>query len=163
MIWIWSKEFDGVEDGDVLATLSAAGDQSYDVVVAFDLIEHFTKPELLSLIDEVYRILKPGGTLIIHVPNAEGPWGSIMRYWDFTHELAFTRNSLAQLLISSGFSQVACFEDTPVSHGMKSAIRALGWQMIRFGLLLRVAIETGSFDRKAVFTQNLLAVAHRGI
>jgi len=149
----------GVSEGDVVATLHATPDASLDVVVAFDLIEHFTKDEMILLVDEVRRVLKPGGRWIIHAPNAEGPFGGRMRHWDFTHELALTRTSVDQLLRASGFSQVACFEDRPVPHGLKSLIRAILWAGIRAGLLSYMAVETGAFDRKAVFSQNLLAVA----
>ncbi len=152
----------GVEEGDVVDSLGATADASLDVVVAFDLIEHFTKNELIPLVDEVHRVLKPGGKWIIHTPNAEGPFFGRIRYGDLTHELAFTRVSIAQLLKSSGFDEVACFEDAPVPHGLKSAVRAMLWSLIRAGLLFYIAVETGAFDRNAVFSQNLLTVAVRG-
>ncbi len=152
----------GVSEGGVMDALRETPDGSQDVVVAFDLIEHFAKDELIVLIDEVNRVLKPGGRWIIHVPNAESPFSGRMRHWDFTHELAFTRQSLAQVLLSSGFSEVHCFEDRPVPHGLKSAVRATLWSWIRAGLLFYIAVETGALDRNAVFSQNLLAVTVRG-
>jgi SAM-dependent methyltransferase len=142
--------------------LATTADGSLDVVITFDLIEHFIKTELIELIDEVRRVLKPDGRWIIHVPNAEGPFGSRMRHWDFTHQLAFTRVSIAQLLKSSGFSDVACFEDQPVSHGVVSTIRAMLWQFIRLSLLFYIAVETGEISRDAILSQNLPAVARRG-
>jgi SAM-dependent methyltransferase len=151
----------GVELGDLLSALVATNNASLDVVVAFDVIEHFTKDELVALVDEVFRVLRPGGRWIIHAPNAEGPFGGRMRHWDFTHELAFTRSSLAQLLKSSGFARVACYEDRPVPHGVKSAVRAALWALIRAGLLLILAVETGALQKAAIFSQNLLAVAER--
>lgn len=150
---------EAVDRGDILETLRGTADRSLDVVVAFDVIEHFTKAEVIPLVDQVRRVLRPGGRWIIHVPNAEGPFGGRMRYGDFTHELAFTRNSLAQLLKSSGFSEVTCFEDRPVPHGVKSLTRAALWSLIRLGLLMFIAIESGDTDRRAIFSQNLLAVA----
>jgi 2-polyprenyl-3-methyl-5-hydroxy-6-metoxy-1,4-benzoquinol methylase len=151
----------GVELGDVLATLLAAPAASFDVVIAFDVIEHYTKSELIPLVDAVLRVLKPGGRWIIHAPNAESPLSGRIRYGDITHELAFTRVSLDQLLRASGFSSVGCFEDRPVPHGVKSTIRAFLWHVIRSALLVYVAIEVGAFDRRAVFSQNLLAVAFK--
>jgi 2-polyprenyl-3-methyl-5-hydroxy-6-metoxy-1,4-benzoquinol methylase len=149
----------GVGQSDAMATLMATADASLEVVVTFDVIEHFNKVELIALVDEVRRVLCPGGRWIIHVPNAEGPFGARMRYWDFTHELAFTRTSIAQLLKASGFASVTCYEDRPVPHGLKSAMRAALWMLIRAGLLSYIAVETGAFDRDTVFSQNLLAVA----
>jgi SAM-dependent methyltransferase len=148
-----------VQQGDVMEVLSATAGGVFDVVVAYDLIEHFTKAELIPLVDEVHRVLKPGGRWIIHVPNAESPFGARMRYADFTHEQAFTRGSISQLLLASGFRSVQCFEDRPVMHGLKSAVRAVLWQCLRAGLLFYMAVETGSLDRRVVFSQNLLAVA----
>ena len=55
------------------------------------------------------------------------PRAHALRYGDLTHEMAFTRTSLAQLLLSSGFGAVRCFEDAPVVHGAKSALRWLLW------------------------------------
>lgn len=153
----------GVSEGDVMQVLRGTRDASQDVVVAFDLIEHFTKPELIVLIDEVHRVLKPGGRWIIHVPNGESPFGSRIFFGDFTHELSFTRQSLAQVLLSSGFTQISCFEDRPVPHGFKSLGRSVLWTVIRASLLSYLTIETGLFDRKAIFSQNLLAVAVRGV
>jgi len=152
----------GVEQGDLMSKLRTTGDVTLDIVVAFDVIEHFTKSELIPLVDEVQRVLKPGGYWIIHTCNGESPFGMSSRYGDFTHELAFTRVSLVQLLMSSGFSGVSCFEDRPVVHGLKSAVRAALWVCLRAGLLFYVAVETGALDRQAVFSQNLLAVAVRG-
>lgn len=153
---------EGVYEADVMETLRQTPSKSQDVVVAFDLIEHFTKQEVIPLVDEVHRVLKPDGRWIIHVPNAEGPFGGRSPYWDFTHEMAFTRTSINQLLRTSGFAQVGCFEDRPVPHGLKSLVRASLWAVIRAGLLFYIAVETGSSDRKAVFSQNLLVVAVKG-
>lgn len=152
---------DGVEQADVMEVLSKQADASLDCIVAFDLIEHFTKNELIGLVDEVCRVLRPGGRWVIHTPNAESPFGMRIRYGDITHELAFTRNSLAQLLLSSGFSEVSCLEDQPVPHGMKSAVRWMLWKVFRNLLRLYVAVETGDSGRDAVFSQNLLCVVFK--
>lgn len=134
-------------------------DASRDAVVSFDVVEHFRKDELLSFVDEVRRVLRPGGRWIIHTVNGESPFFGRIRYGDFTHEMAFTRESMSQLLLSSGFERVQCFEDTPVPHGVKSSVRWLLWKGIRGGLRLWLAVETGDSGRSAIFTQNLLAVA----
>ncbi|MGB3552985.1 MAG: class I SAM-dependent methyltransferase [Candidatus Binatus sp.] len=150
---------DGVREGDLRESLAAMPDASRDAVVSFDVVEHFRKDELLSFVDEVRRVLRPGGRWIIHTVNGESPFFGRIRYGDFTHEMAFTRESMSQLLLSSGFERVQCFEDTPVPHGVKSSVRWLLWKGIRGGLRLWLAVETGDSGRSAIFTQNLLAVA----
>ncbi len=152
---------EGVGQGDLLEAISSMADSSLDAVVTFDVIEHFRKDELTGFADQVLRVLRAEGRWIIHAPNGESPFGSRMRYWDFTHEIAFTRESISQLLLSSGFARVYCYEDDPVPHGAVSAGRWLLWKGIRAGLRLWLAIETGDLGRDAIFTQNLFAVAEK--
>jgi SAM-dependent methyltransferase len=159
--WAARLGIQGVSEGDLLDTLTSLPDGSLDVVIAFDVLEHFSKEELLPLVDEVHRVLRPGGRWIIHVPNGESPFQGRIRYGDFTHENIFTRGSLAQVLRASGFAEVRCFEDKPLVHGATSLVRRVIWEGIRVALLLYLAAETGSFDRNTVLSQNLLAVAIR--
>ncbi len=97
---------------------------------SLDLIEFFKRDELLALVEEVYRVLRAGGRWIIHAPNAESPSGMRMRYGDFTHELAFNSASIAQLMLSSGFSRAECFEDQPIPNGVRSLGRWMIWKCI---------------------------------
>jgi SAM-dependent methyltransferase len=43
-------------------------DESFDVVVAGELLEHLVEPR--AFIHEAYRLLRPGGTLVGSIPNA---------------------------------------------------------------------------------------------
>jgi 2-polyprenyl-3-methyl-5-hydroxy-6-metoxy-1,4-benzoquinol methylase len=150
---------DGIVEGDILEYLAAVSEGSQDVVLTIDVIEHFTREELLPFVDEVHRVLKAGGRWIIHTPNGESPLSNRIRYGDVTHEQAFTRTSLGQLLMASGFRSLQCYEDTPVIHGLASAFRFVAWKAIRGMLRFYLAAETGNSGRSAIFTQNLLAVA----
>jgi cyclopropane fatty-acyl-phospholipid synthase-like methyltransferase len=133
----------GIVEADLMATLQSLPDKSQDMVIAFDVIEHFTKDELLPFVDQVHRVLRQGGKWIIHAPNAESPFFGRIRYGDFTHELAFTSTSITQLLKSSGFSQINCYEDAPIPHGLKSFVRWLLWKFISGMLRIYMAVETG--------------------
>ena len=150
---------EGIEESDIMVTLDKEPDGALDCLIAFDLIEHFNRNELIPLIDAVHRVLRSEGRWIIHTANAESPFGMRSRYGDITHELAFTRTSLSQLLLSSGFFRVDCYEDQPVPHGVKSAARWFLWAVIRCFLRFYLAVETGDTGRYAVFSQNFLAVA----
>lgn len=152
---------EGTREGDLLDTLRNLPDHAQDVVIAFDVIEHFTKDELLPFVDEALRVLKSGGRWLIHAPNGESPFVGAICYGDMTHEQAFTRASLAQLLLSSGFSRVVCHESGPVPAGFKSTARWVLWRGIRLFLRVWVAAETGDLGRDAIYTRNLLAIAYK--
>ncbi len=150
---------EGVEQGDLMKTLQSLPDSSQNVVIAFDVIEHFIKDELIPFVDEVFRVLQKGGKWLIHCPNGESPFGSRTFFGDFTHELAFTRTSITQLLLASGFVSVSSYEDKPLVHGLKSMARRCLWETFRLFLRLYLAAETGAGEKGCIFSQNFLTVA----
>jgi len=151
----------GVRQGDLLQSLAEAPDAALDAVVLFDLYHYFTRSQQMWIADQVLRVLKPGGRFILHVPNGEAPFAGRMRYWDFLADFSYTHASLSQLLRAAGFADVACFEDRPVAHGLKSTVRAVLWQLVRLRLRLLLAIETGETGSEAIFSQVMLAVARK--
>jgi SAM-dependent methyltransferase len=57
--------------------LTGLDDNSFDFVISFQVIEHIKKDK--HLIEEVYRVLKPGGKFIVSTPNIKtsltrNPW-----------------------------------------------------------------------------------------
>jgi cyclopropane fatty-acyl-phospholipid synthase-like methyltransferase len=147
-----------IVQGSLKEALMSTPLSSQDAVVTFDVIEHFTKDELIEVVDAVYSVIKPGGRWIIHAPNGASPFVGAVRYGDFTHEQAFTPSSLQQLLRSSRFVRVDFFECAPRVHGIKSLARAVLWSMMRLAFRLALAAETGDVGRNAVLTRNLYAV-----
>jgi SAM-dependent methyltransferase len=150
---------EGVREGDLMAELANTSDATYDVVVLFDLYHYFDPATQMKLADEVRRVLKPGGRWILHLPNGEALFAGRVRYWDFMATGSFTRKSIEQLLLVCDFRDVRCYEDKPVAHGLKSAVRAVLWAVLRAGLRLALAAETGETGRDAIFSQTFLAVA----
>ena len=148
----------GVREGELLTVLEALPGESQGLVVAFDVLEHFRKDEALELMDQVNRVLAPGGKVIIHTPNGSSPFSGRVGYGDLTHETIFTRDSLGQLLTSCGFSRIECYEDQPVVHGMVSGLRWLLWRVLRGILRLCLAVETGSLVRNEMLSQHLFCV-----
>jgi 2-polyprenyl-3-methyl-5-hydroxy-6-metoxy-1,4-benzoquinol methylase len=150
-----------VSHADAFTFLQHAPSEKYDVIACFDVLEHLNRSELLQLTDEVYRTLAPNGSWIIHTANAEGFFGSRIRYADLTHEQAFTRESLAQLAAVAGFRSCDSFEDEPVVHGVASMLRWFVWKVGRSLLGVYFTAETGERARNAILSQNLLAVVKK--
>lgn len=149
-----------ISQGDFSDALKITPPNSEDIVICIDLLEHLTKDDVLKLNDEVFRVLRPGGKYIIHVPNGASPFSGNVVYGDITHQIAFTDISIRQLLNVSGFKEVNCYEDAPIAHGPISAFRLLLWKIIRTILVLVFVIETGSVSTK-ILTQNFLVVAKK--
>lgn len=150
-----------VVQGDLMETLKAIPSESLDTVITFDVIEHFTKDELIDLVDAIHTVLKPNGCWIIHAPNAQSPFFGAVRYGDFTHEQAFTPSSIQQLLKASGYRKFNFAECGPRVHGIKSAVRFIIWKCIRVLYRLILVAESGDLEKREIVTQNFYAVAYK--
>ena len=131
-----------------------------EVIVAIDLIEHFTKDEVMRFLKLAYDRLESEGILLLQTPNAVSPFATRIRYGDFTHEVCLSSRALANILRISGFEPMTFGECGPVIHGVKSAIRWVGWQIIRLLVMAYMLIETGTAGGK-VYTQVMIAVARK--
>jgi 2-polyprenyl-3-methyl-5-hydroxy-6-metoxy-1,4-benzoquinol methylase len=141
---------------DVLEHLRTLESNSLDFLTALNFLEHVSKDKLLALLKECRRVLRPGGTLAAMVPNAVSPFGSVTRYWDITHEQAFTPNNFRQLAALVGFeSDVRFRECGPRVHGIVSAVRFGLWQMLRAAVATWFLIEVGT-TKDGIYTMDML-------
>jgi len=150
---------DQVRRGDYRDMLTGLPGQPA-VITAMDILEHFTKDEVLDAFDRIARALAPGGLFVARVPNAVSPLGGNVRHGDFTHETSYTARSVRQLAAAAGFSSVVVTSCPPVVHGLASAARAGVWKPVSGLLKLALAAETGQL-RGHVVTQNLNFVARK--
>ncbi|HEY5137943.1 MAG TPA: class I SAM-dependent methyltransferase, partial [Methylococcales bacterium] len=83
---------------DVTEFLKGVQTESFDVVFLMDILEHLGKQEIFNLLDNVHKVMKNNGMVVIHVPNGAGIFGMRVRYGDSTHQNAFTQQSMQQIL-----------------------------------------------------------------
>lgn len=69
----------------------------FDLVVAFDVLEHIPQAQLPDLLRAVRRVLRPGGTFVARFPNADSPFGLALQHGDMTHVSALGRGKLIYL------------------------------------------------------------------
>ncbi len=153
----WQLGIQDVAQSDLFGALRSEPDGNLDAIITVDVIEHLTMDELLAFADEVCRALSAGGRWISHQPNASSPLFGRVRYGDLTHQSAFTQDSIRQLSLAVGFSEVECYEDVPVTHGLKGFLRGVLWRLLRNGLRTYMMVESGVTNE--IFSQNFISVA----
>jgi 2-polyprenyl-3-methyl-5-hydroxy-6-metoxy-1,4-benzoquinol methylase len=88
---------------------AVAGSEQFDFIIATHVIEHVYHPQ--AFVQGLLQRLRPGGRLLIAAPDMGSLWRKVMgRRWPSfklpEHVLYFDRRTLAQLLQTSGVSQV---------------------------------------------------------
>ncbi len=100
------KQLD-VECEDALEYLNRVADASVTAVTVFHMVEHLPFRKLIRLLDEVTRILQPGGLAIFETPNPNNFLvGSRNFYFDPTHRNPIPNETLRFLVESRGLCQV---------------------------------------------------------
>ncbi len=133
---------------------------AFDCIVAIDVFEHLLKPEVVEWLDAIYAALAPGGIVLIQAVNADGPGFGRMLYVDFTHETAFTRYSLHQVLGIAGFRDDEFHPMEPADGGWR---KRLIWKAVRLmmGLIHHAEVGSGIWNNDHILTVNILAKARK--
>jgi 2-polyprenyl-3-methyl-5-hydroxy-6-metoxy-1,4-benzoquinol methylase len=130
--------------------------ESFDVVIAAEVIEHLENPREIAR--EWYRVLRPGGTVILSTPNNESlrslaalvMRGHFVAFDDRcypAHITALLRKDLLRILTEAGFADVR-FHFT--NSGDVPKLCPVTWQQVSFGLL-----------KGRRFSDNLIATARK--
>lgn len=83
--------------------------EAYDLILAFDLLEHLESDRALELCGRICDGLKKNGKFLATVPNASSSLAGRLRYICWTHRTSFTEHSLDFLLYHAGFEEIRVF------------------------------------------------------
>lgn len=78
-------------------------DGQFDMVLLYDVLEHFEPSAAVELLGAVNRVLSHSGRILISVPSCDYPPNLSLRYSDLTHHTLYNQMSLSQLLRVAGF------------------------------------------------------------
>ena len=78
-------------------------DKQFDVIFAFDVLEHLEKDQQIECMRQIYDHLTERGYFALSTPNALNPCFSWIRYGDWTHRCVFTDLSLSFLFKTGKF------------------------------------------------------------
>ncbi len=103
-----------VVDAEALAFLRQQRDGTFDAISAIHVVEHLRFNDLIALLDEMLRVLKPQGLAILETPNPNNVLvGSGQFYLDPTHKKPLPPALLEFLVEARGFCNVQVQELHP--------------------------------------------------
>lgn len=132
------------------------GDARFDLIVAAEVVEHLENPRFVAR--EWFRLLKPGGRVILSTPNNES-WRSLLSLLFRGHFVAYVgscypahitpllRADLARVLREAGFDGV---EFSFTDCGSLPKLTRMTWQRLSFGRLKGLR-----------YSDNLLCIARK--
>jgi ubiquinone/menaquinone biosynthesis C-methylase UbiE len=114
---------------DITKQISVIKDNTFDIVFSKSVIEHLREPD--HMVNEAYRILKPGGIFICMTPSYKHSYEESF-YIDHTHYTPFTRYSLETICELSGFEssckylyQLPLIWKFPILHVLRRLLNIL--------------------------------------
>jgi ubiquinone/menaquinone biosynthesis C-methylase UbiE len=100
-------------------------DNTADEILAVHVIEHFRYSEVLDILKEWYRVLKPGGKLVLELPDLSKCIGNLIRYPNnatmsllgiygdprsqhdvLVHKWGWTPETLGGMMYAAGFREI---------------------------------------------------------
>lgn len=139
--------------------------ETFDCIIANDVIEHLPIDLLTLFFERVTKALKVGGIFVCRTPNMASLFGNYSRYIDNTHINGFTSLSLKQYLAKTSLERISFVSDTyECGRGwsLKAPWRRLGLRAILNHYLHRILFAIrDQQEPHQLFAQNLECYAYK--
>ena len=129
---------------------------SFDVVTMWDVLEHILDP--IEILGTIYNVLKPGGLLLLRVPNGDSLAARILQekclvFAGYTHVSLFSTKTLRKITESSGFKTISIETVNPELNVINNYLQ---YQDPYLGDSIgRGSILDGLIDEDELFTRDL--------
>ena len=142
---------------DAFDYLSDRNDQ-FDIIYCKAVMEHIKKDKIFDFLELINNSLTDDGMVLLEVPNMDWIWASHERYMDFTHELGFTKESLAQIMRNIYKDVYIEYTDNAKRyHGIKTFLsRFVLWPVLYW-------LEPQIPSKEALFARSIMGIGKKNI
>jgi SAM-dependent methyltransferase len=74
---------------------------AFDLIVAFDVVEHLELGDVRGFLVDAWAALKPGGRLIFRIPSGDSPFSGAIYNGDITHRSFFGSSAIRRLALEA--------------------------------------------------------------
>ena len=135
----------------------------YDVIMMTQVLEHISQKDHINVLQTLYKHLNINGILIITVPNIGNPLAIFERYYDYTHQTAFTEHSLEQMIDFADLRKAKItlqpFRIPPTS--IINIVRGFLQSVLHLGFKLLYIVNGGVYPR--ILTTNISLIVERTV
>lgn len=140
-----------ISNSEIENFLESQKDESFDIITAFDVLEHFEKEKIPELLGLIYKKLKNKGRFIIQVPNGGSLPGLYVFHSDLTHEIAFTDCLIRELFQLTGFNRTEIISQ----YGSKNLKNLL------LNFIRKIISIIFGLNNKFTFSTNLISITYK--
>ncbi len=141
-------------------------DNTFDIVFASNVLEHMPDfSTAFSLVEEMSRVVKPGGIICHRVPNAMN-WG--LHFWngDYTHSFFTTPRTVGQVYLDAGLKiekiyPVSGFVIGIAAHLMSILGKLVPSFLVNHGAGSRVKLSKILYSAKTTFLLGFLIIGRK--
>ena len=151
----------GFETFDVSLAELAQSDAHYDLVVAFDVLEHWDADELAVNFRAIRELLVDGGLFVSRFPNGQSPFGRVYQHGDFSHRSVLSTYKIEYLagLAKLEIVRIDNARRVPSRPGPLASVRH--WWLARRRRWIERSIARLYGIRKLPLDPNLVAVLRK--
>lgn len=148
-----------VEQGTLETAI--AEERNVALVTMFDVIEHLTRAEAISVLQGIHGMLGEDGLLVLRTPNVDAALGTVLSFGDLTHELHLNKYSALELFASLNYRHVEILPVNPQGGSIAARLlRSILRPMASLGSYL-THVTQGISRSATISTPNMLIVARR--
>ena len=140
------------------STDQLAPDARFELVTAFDVLEHVPMPEVASFLADLRQRLAPGGRIVLRFPNTESPFGQWYQNGDVTHVTSLGLSRMRQIAPRSGLRLLHWGDRLPWHREPGAARVAAGAYHVMRRVFERFLRKMYRLDRSLDLSPNLLVV-----
>ena len=138
----------------------------FDVVRIWHVLEHASSP--CQVLDEAYRVLKPGGLLIVGVPNAGSLMFKLFRaYWFHLdlprHLFHFSKSVLVKVVREAKFYITSCVSRTRGRSSLFSSLQLIIHERMGKGIFQPYALLPGEHALQGTLSIAFWLLDHIGL
>jgi SAM-dependent methyltransferase len=143
-----------------LVELAARGAQ-YDLVAAFDVLEHWDTDDLVENFRAIRALLNEGGLFLSRFPNGQSPFGRVFQHGDFSHKSILSTYKIEYLAGIAGFEivRIGNASRVPSRPGPLASVRH--WWLARRRRWIERSIARLYGIRRLPLDPNLVAVLRK--
>lgn len=138
---------------------SIASDKPYNVILAFDVLEHLGFEQIIALLNNCRACISKDGVILLRVPSGDSPFSGPLFNGDITHKTLLGSKAFAQLALLTGF-EVVSTRDTALPVFGLGLRKAAGRALVKFARKCTTLFIRAVFFgyKHAVITSNMVVV-----